>query len=153
MYNSRVRCYSAVVFWLSFITSETRLETLQRTSTLGNDRSIDSFDTLITLEYLVHRVTEQFHRAGSHMPMAEQEILTGLMVEDIGLDGEGRVAVQNPQIAERIRLALAVERQRPKPSPKPNTNCGVCNTVEGCGPLNETCSPNTVPNCGCRKLE
>ena len=83
--------------------------------------------------------------------MAQQELLTEFIVEDIGLDGEGRVAITDPRVAERLRLTLAAKPR--KPAPKPNTNCNICNTVEGCGPLNETCSPNTVPNCGCRKLE
>jgi hypothetical protein len=77
-----------------------------------------------------------------------QELLSEFIVEDIGLDGEGRVAIKDPGVAERLRLALAAKRQKtrpkgPKGPPKPNTNCNGCNTVEGCGPLNETCSPNT----------
>ena len=79
--------------------------------------------------------------------MAQQEPVPGVAIEDIGLDGEGRVALTNPQVAERLKILLAAKR--PKPPPKPNTNCTGCNTVDGCGPSNSNCQPNTVANCGC----
>jgi len=79
--------------------------------------------------------------------MAQRTSFTGLSVEDISVDRRGRVAVTNPRVAERLK-AVAQQRKRPKPK-APNTNCGLCNTVKGCGPTNATCHPNTVSNCGC----
>jgi hypothetical protein len=62
----------------------------------------------------------------------------GIVLEDIALDGEGRVAITNPAVAERLKV-LAAERQ--KPADKPNVNCGFCNTAK-------KCSPNP-PDSGC----
>jgi hypothetical protein len=72
------------------------------------------------------------------------------MIEEIGLDAEGRVAVTNPEIAARLRRTSAAVRG--KPAPAPNTNCETCNTAKGCDGTNDVCHPNTVPNCGCRKI-
>jgi hypothetical protein len=68
------------------------------------------------------------------------------------VDREGRVIITNPRIAGRLHAAAVTKR--PKPEPAPNTNCAGCNTLKGCGPLNKKCNPtNTVPNCGCAKIE
>jgi hypothetical protein len=83
--------------------------------------------------------------------MAEQEPFTGLAIEDLLLDGDGRITIANPRVAERLKLAAKTKHR--EPATAPNTNCAVCNTVKGCGPLNKQCSPNTVSNCGCPKLE
>jgi hypothetical protein len=83
--------------------------------------------------------------------MAQQDCVVEVAVEDIGLDQAGRVAVMKPE-AERL-LAARRRKQLTRP-PIPNTNCQeVCNTASGCGPINKKCNPNTVSNCGCRKLE
>jgi hypothetical protein len=76
------------------------------------------------------------------------EQFTGVTVEDLLLDREGRITLTNTMVAERLKLVAKLERQKPRPAP--NTNCSVCNTVKGCGPVNRQCTPNTVSNCGCR---
>ena len=58
-------------------------------------------------------------------------------IQDVNVDPEGRITITNPRIAERLHVAAAA-----KPKPQPNINCGGCNTVKGCGPL------NNAPNCG-----
>lgn len=83
--------------------------------------------------------------------IVEPEPSTGVAIEDVLVDGDGRVTITNPRVAERLKLVA--ETKRRKPAPTPNTNCSICNTVKGCGPVNKECSPNTVSNCGCRKLE
>ena len=70
-------------------------------------------------------------------------------IQDISVDGEGRIIITNPRIAGRLHAAAAVRKGGPRPKPSPNTNCATCNTVQGCGPLNESCTPNVVANCGC----
>ncbi len=77
--------------------------------------------------------------------VTEQEDYPGLSVEDISVDRAGRVAITNHVVAQRLK---EVAQQRKRPKPKPNTNCGTCNTVDGCGPTNELCTPNTVKGCG-----
>jgi hypothetical protein len=78
-----------------------------------------------------------------------------LVADDLRLDGEGRVAITNPAVAAQLIVAAAVKRRpvRRRPAKEgPNANCGYCNTVDGCSPENLRCNPNTVANCGCRKL-
>ena len=65
-----------------------------------------------------------------------------LEVEDIRLDGEGRVAIANPQAAQGLEVVLAARRNKPKPRPKPNSNCFGCNATTFCGG-----HLNTGPNC------
>ena len=81
--------------------------------------------------------------------MAQRELVAQGDGAEIGLDADGRIAVTSTQLAER----LAARRRKPKPTYPPNGNCSGCNTVRGCGPVNEECNPNTVPNCGCRKVQ
>jgi hypothetical protein len=77
--------------------------------------------------------------------MPQQEPVTPLMMEDIGLDGEGRVAIRNPHVTEGLRVKLAGRGGRgPSKEEAPNTNCLGCNTVENCG----TIVVNTVKGCG-----
>jgi hypothetical protein len=77
--------------------------------------------------------------------MTQQEPLAGLALEDIALDGEGRVAITNPAVAERLKV-LAAQRRKGKEAP--NTNCGLCNSVKGCQ-QNTGC--NSVAGCGSKK--
>ena len=83
-------------------------------------------------------------------PRAQQEPVPAVAIEDIGLDGEGRVAITNPQVAERLKVAVGSRRR--EPTSAPNTNCAGCNTTKGCGPLNTKCNPNTVSSCGAKSL-
>ena len=79
--------------------------------------------------------------------MVQQEPFNGIAIEDLGLDGDGRVTIANPLVAEHLKSALAAKRR--KPTPKPNVNCSGCNTTQGCGTTDMICKPNTTPNCGC----
>jgi hypothetical protein len=65
-----------------------------------------------------------------------------LEVEDIQLDGEGRIAITDPQAVQGLKVVLAARRNKPKPRPKPNTNCFGCNATQFCGG-----HLNTGPNC------
>jgi hypothetical protein len=87
-----------------------------------------------------------------NLSITQREAVAGVVIADIALDGEGRIAITSRELAERIAVARAAKRREKAPKPTPNTNCSGCNTVKGCGPINEECNPNTVPNCGCRKL-
>jgi hypothetical protein len=78
--------------------------------------------------------------------MILQESVVELVMEDIGLDGEGRVAITNPRVAEHLKIALAT-RRRSGPLDKPNTNCG-CNVVAHCGDT----IVNAVERCGAKVL-
>ena len=69
--------------------------------------------------------------------------------EVVRLDGEGRVAFTSP--LRKAPLAAAGRARRRPAEPGTNANCGYCNTVDGCSPINNRCNPNTVANCGCRK--
>jgi hypothetical protein len=77
---------------------------------------------------------------------------TEFAVQDISVDREGRITITNPRIVGRLHAAAAVKT--PKVKELPNSNCNGCNTSKGCGPTNDKCGPaNTVPNCGCTKIE
>jgi hypothetical protein len=79
--------------------------------------------------------------------MTQSDPSAEFAVQDICLDREGRVTITNPRIGGRLKAAVAANNPKPKPKPKPNTNCGSCNTVEGCGPPpNKSCRPQNT-NC------
>jgi hypothetical protein len=75
--------------------------------------------------------------------MILQESVVELVMEDIGLDGEGRVAITNRHVTENSRVKLA-GRGPSNPKDVPNTNCFGCNTIENCG----NTTVNTVKGCG-----
>jgi hypothetical protein len=63
-------------------------------------------------------------------------------VEQLGIDPEGRLVTEHPQLVAALEAAKRAEREKPKPKPPVNTNCGLCNAVAGCGPI------NNVKGCG-----
>jgi hypothetical protein len=65
--------------------------------------------------------------------MASEQMLA---VEAVGVDAEGRVTFADADAA--AYRAMAAIKTKPIP---PNTNCNICNTVKGCGPV------NTVKGC------
>jgi hypothetical protein len=80
--------------------------------------------------------------------MILQDSIEELLMEDIGLDGESRVAITNPRVGENLKVALAI-RRRSGPLDKPNTNCG-CNVVAHC----RDTVVNAVARCGAKaKME
>ena len=76
--------------------------------------------------------------------LMQQQEPARLMMEDIGLDGEGRVAITNRHVTEHLRVKLAGRGPSNPKGDAPNTNCLGCNTVENCG----TIVVNTVKGCG-----
>lgn len=84
--------------------------------------------------------------------MVERDSRIDVAIDDIALDGAGRVAIANAHLAEQFAVTLARKPQRPKP--KPNANCATfCNTTKDCGgDPNINCSPNTKANCGCKLI-
>jgi hypothetical protein len=75
----------------------------------------------------------------AEVEMDEEEVanvLYEVRVSDISVDEEGRVVIDNPEVAERMKAAAS---KKPKPAPV-NLNC-----VKGC----HGGATNTVPNCGC----
>jgi len=70
--------------------------------------------------------------------------LANFSVDDLRIDSNGRLILTNTQLAGVLEAAKRPEKDTPAP-PKtepPNTNCSGCNTVAGCGPVNE------VKGCG-----
>jgi hypothetical protein len=74
-----------------------------------------------------------------------------LAVQDISVDGDGRVSITNPWIAGRLHAAAAIKRPaRDEPS---NGNCNGCNAVRGCGPsTNSSCPVNSLNTCSGREI-
>ncbi|MET7988485.1 hypothetical protein [Streptomyces sp. NPDC005281] len=71
------------------------------------------------------------------------QILSSLTADKISVDEQGRVVIDDPQIAAQVRDAAGKEVLAADPS---NGNCGSggCNTVLGC-------STNTAIHCGALK--
>jgi hypothetical protein len=99
-------------------------------------------------EVMFPRRSCEFRQASKGGAMTQPGPSAEFGIQDISVDGDGRVTIANPRIAGRLLAAAAVTKT-PKGKPAPNTNCAFCNTVEGCGPVNKGCNPNTVANCGC----
>jgi hypothetical protein len=73
----------------------------------------------------------------AEVEMDEEEVanvLYEVRVSDISVDEEGRVVIDNPEVAERMKAAAS---KKPKPI---NINC-----VKGC----HGGATNSVSNCGC----
>jgi len=56
--------------------------------------------------------------------MAQEGLFSGVSLESISVDEDGRVIVTDPHVVERVRSAEGIFRR--------GTNEG-CNTVRGCG--------------------
>jgi hypothetical protein len=68
------------------------------------------------------------------------DVLSGLTPEQLSVDEEGRVMIDDPEIAARLREAAG----KKPPEVPTNGNCSGCNTTAGCGPA----TTNTVKGCG-----
>jgi hypothetical protein len=63
------------------------------------------------------------------------DVLDEVRVSDISVDETGRVVIDNPEVAERLKAAATKQKQQETPI---NINC-----VKGCGG-----TVNAVPGCG-----
>jgi hypothetical protein len=68
--------------------------------------------------------------------MEPHEFFAGLTLEDISVDAEGRVVIENKQVAEGLKAAVANLSPQARPERTINNYiAGGCqtNTVKGCG--------------------
>jgi len=78
--------------------------------------------------------------------MRHEVIIADLIAGALDVDAEGRVTVADSDAAVRWASAIST---KPTAPPAPNTNCNGCNTVAGCGGVNEWCGPvNVAKHCG-----
>jgi hypothetical protein len=84
--------------------------------------------------------------------LPQRRPLTSVVVDDISLDSEGRVAVTNPRLTMRLKTVSAAKQfQRSRAA---NGNCFGCNAVDKCGTIfvNETrICPMTPSQCPGKK--
>jgi hypothetical protein len=84
--------------------------------------------------------------------LPQQRPVIGVVVDDISLDGEGRVAVTNPRLTMRLKTVSASKRVQQ--SRAVNGNCLGCNAVDKCGDIyvNQTrICPMTPSQCPGKK--
>jgi hypothetical protein len=76
--------------------------------------------------------------------MVDGEPYFNFSLEDVGIDGDGRLifATRRGSVPSDGATVSEHRKKPPPPTPLPNTNCFFCNAAGGCDPV------NTVKGCG-----